>query len=137
VVAVVSRSRRLSPGLLIVALGMLLFAFSDSAFAYLHYQRPNILDDAYVAGYLLIGIASLTARESRGPARGVPLTRLQVLLPSVPLALAGVALLVTVSRDQPLDALTKALGAAMLLFVLARQLTAVAESQSLATRLAT
>ena len=60
VLSTISNTRRLNPSLLVVGVGMLCFAFSDSAYAYLTavnaYSGSNLIDVGWVAGYLVIGL---------------------------------------------------------------------------------
>jgi len=134
-----SQSRRLDLPLLLVAVGILAFALSDGAYAYLlvvnSYHSASVIDAGWVAGYLLIGVASQVgpaARRGDGPGQ---LARWQVALPYVPLMLAGLLILAQVVRRQPLDPFAEAVMAVVVVLVLVRQLMAVVESQSLTSRL--
>jgi PAS domain S-box-containing protein len=138
VLSTLTRVHRLDPALAMVGVAILLFAVSDSAFAYLTalgiYHGSNLLDAGFVAGYLLLGLASMlhdapaTAREDTPPARW------QVALPYVPLVLAGVVLLVD-AHGHTVDLFSEVVAIAIVGQVLLRQLMTVLESQSLATRL--
>ena len=56
-----------------VALSEFASAFSDSAFAYLHYQRPGAIDVGYTLSYVLMAIAAMAPEPRRARERGVPL----------------------------------------------------------------
>jgi PAS domain S-box-containing protein len=127
--------RRLDPAMVLVAVATVGFAISDSAYAYLGYARPNFLDVAYLGGNLLIGLAALLQGSDRSPQLDVRTGVWRVALPYVPLLLAGGAAITRVLERQAIDAFAQVLMAAVVGLVLARQLAAVVESQTLSARL--
>jgi PAS domain S-box-containing protein len=138
VLSTLSNARRLNPALLIVGAGMLCFAFSDSTYAYLtavnQYSGSNPIDVGWVAGYLLIGLASLVGRGQR-PVKDAQLSRWQIALPYAPLLAAVVVVMANLAGDKPIDFFSQLMLGGLVALVLGRQLAAVIESQSLASRL--
>ncbi|TMC13285.1 MAG: hypothetical protein E6J41_00865 [Chloroflexi bacterium] len=91
VLSTISTARHLNPALLVVGAGLICFSFSDSAYAYLTavgaYSGSNVIDVGWVAGYLLLGLASLIGRDQH-TITDARLARWQIVLPYVPLAVA-------------------------------------------------
>jgi PAS domain S-box-containing protein len=139
VLASIANSPQIQPSLLMIALGMLGFVASNSAFLYLEplaeQNGASLIDVGTLAGFWLIAAASRVRPQSSAAAPG--LRRWQVLLPYAVLALATLPVAEIVLEGQALDGFSEALLAVVVALVLARQLTAVVESQSLANRLAT
>jgi PAS domain S-box-containing protein len=141
VVSALSHARRVHAALLMIGLAMVCFAVSDSVFIYVEsrstFQGASPLDAGWMAGYVLIVIASRT-RGQWGPARPEDeVSPWQLLLPYLPLALSVVVVVADILGGRPLDAFSEALLGFVVALVLLRQLLALVEAQSLATRLRT
>jgi PAS domain S-box-containing protein len=136
VLSTVANLRRLDPSLLVVGVGMLVFAFSDSAYVSLRYVRPGVLDAGYTAANVLIGVAALLGEPARPAEHHPHLTRWQVLLPYLPLVPAGLVVMLHVLAEGGLDLVSQALAGVSVVLVLARQLVAVLEAQTLTSVLA-
>lgn len=139
VLSALAHSRLVNPALLIVGVAMLSFAVSDSIYAYAEsgtaYHGSTPLEVGWFTGYALIAVAARVGQGARTMQPGDELRRWQVLLPYVPVVPAAVAVLLELVRGHPLDAVTQVLMAADVTLVLVRQLLAVVEAHSLATRL--
>jgi PAS domain S-box-containing protein len=139
IVSSISHIEALDPALVIVGLGMGSLAVTDSIFVYLAnlgtYGPSNVIDVGYVAGYLLLGGASLAGTRPGGA--GPHLSRWQTMLPYGPLLIAAVVVMANVLTHHALDLLSQAGLAVVVGLVLGRQFMAVIESQSLTARLNT
>jgi PAS domain S-box-containing protein len=141
IVSAISHVQAVNPSLVVVALGMISIAVSDSVFTYLGslnlYRASNVTDVGYVAGYLLIGLAALTGRQPRDIGK-MSLSRWQSMLPYGPLLVAVLAVMGTALADRALDSRSQVglVGLVVLVgLVLVRQMMVVLESQSLTARL--
>jgi len=139
-ISTISQSRRLNSALLMVTVGILSWAFSDSAFAYLSaiglHRTSYVVESGYFAGNLFIAVGSRIGREPRPETgRAAQLTRWQIVLPYVPMTLAFALVLWNLLSNQPLDLFSEVLAAAVTGLVLVRQLMAVVESQALTAAL--
>lgn len=117
--------------MLLVAVGLLLVATADSAFAYFTahgaYATGNLFDTGYVAGYLLIGIAAWQYRRSAEESAPsgedlVTTSRSALILPYAPLLVslplaAGIQL-----RGEPLGLFQLAITTLVVVAILLRQL---------------
>jgi diguanylate cyclase len=128
--------------LLLVAAGLALLAVADSSFAYFTasgaYASGNLLDNGWVAGYLLIGLAAL--RSLATPAREAPplavASRWQQVLPYPPvLAALGVIIAERVTTGT-IDVFTFWTMLAIVVLVLARQYLALGANVALVGTLA-
>jgi serine phosphatase RsbU (regulator of sigma subunit) len=136
VLSALSHSRRLDPSLLLIGAAMLAFSAADSLFTNFGYSHPSVIDAGEVVGYALTALASRLGLQL-GPSQAESERhRWQLFLPYVPMVAAGSIVLVDIVRGRPLDLVAQLLVAAVVGLVLVRQLTVVAESQSLARRLA-
>jgi len=140
VLSIAARVPRLDPALMLVGGAAVVFAVSDSAFAYLTalgvYEGSHLLDVGYVAGYLLAALAAVVPFAARAEAgEEAVVARWQALLPYVPLGLDCTLVAARLVGGGGLDSLTWAALVAVIAFVLVRQLIAVIDSQSLAMRL--
>jgi PAS domain S-box-containing protein len=137
VLAAVGGARRIQPSLLLVGLAVVAFSVSNVLFLYVWVGSgqvgPNFIDVGTVAGLGLVAFAS----QVRGqPLAEMPaLARLQVLVPYGALALAVVPVADAILHRRDLDPLSQVLLTAVIGLVMARQLTAVVEEQTLAGRL--
>jgi PAS domain S-box-containing protein len=141
VVSWLAHTRRVDRPLAIVALAMLCFAVSDTIFIYVQsqtrYESSSPLDAGWLAGYALVAVAS-RAHGLWGPERpGDEVSRWQLLVPYVPLALSIAIVLANVAGRRTLDAFSQVLLSIVVALVLLRQLLAMLEAQSLAARLRT
>jgi len=95
--------------LLLVVGGLFANLLADSAFAYLtagnSYGKVQLIDTAWVAGYLLIALGAVRAALSGGPAAQAddrPFGRWTLVLPYVPVTIAALlAVLKNVSAQDP------------------------------------
>jgi PAS domain S-box-containing protein len=137
VLAGVAGARRIQPSLLLVGLGVVAFSVSNVVFLYVWVASGQVgasfIDVGTVAGLGLVGFASQVRWE---PLAEMPaLARLQILLPYGALALAVVPVADVIIQRRPLDPLSEVLLTVVVGLVMARQLTAVVEAQTLAGRL--
>jgi PAS domain S-box-containing protein len=141
VVSALSHARRVHRALLMVGLAMLCFAVSDSVFIYVEsgstFQGASPLDAGWMAGYVLIAIASRVRGQWGAMRHEDEVSPWQLLLPYVPLVLSVVVVLVDILGGRPLDAFSEALLGVVVALVLLRQLLALVEAQSLAATLRT
>lgn len=139
VVSAISYARRVDPVLIVLTTSMLAFAMSDSIFAYMTavgtYQSPHPIDAGWLAGYLLIGVATLAGRHRRQVDGRAVVRRWQIALPYAPLLIAGLLVAVQLVGHHPLDPVSQVSLAGLIGMVLVRQLMAGMESQSLTIRL--
>ncbi len=137
-ISVLSRSRQLNPALLMVTLGIVAGAFGDSAFAFLSAlgvsRTSFIVETGYFAASVFISAGSLIGRASRPVAASASLSRWQVALPYLPLAVACALVAVDLVTQRAVDLPTELIVVAVIALVLARQFMAVSESQSLTSR---
>ncbi|SRR6266487_794698 len=89
----VSQARRVDPGLLMVALGILAGAFGDSVFTYASAigldRTLYLVETGYFAASVFIAVGSRIGGEAGPPAGEPQLSRWQIVLPYVPPVLAG------------------------------------------------
>jgi serine phosphatase RsbU (regulator of sigma subunit) len=136
VLSALSHSRRLDPSLLLVGAAMLCFAAADSLFTNFGYNHPSVIDAGEVVGYSLTALASRLGLQL-GPSQDESERhRWQLFLPYVPTVAAGSIVVLDIVRGRSVDVVAQLLVATVVGLVLVRQLTVVAESQSLARRLA-
>jgi PAS domain S-box-containing protein len=136
ILSVLSHSRRLDLSLLMIAAGVLVFAFADTLFLYLgDLQRPSVTDIGYVGGYMIIAVAARLGGSSAPSAERRELARWQVVLPYVPLLLASPLVVAGSLGPHRLDVFSEGVVTALVVLVLARQLLTVGESRSLAATL--
>lgn len=132
--------------LIVLALGLTVFAVADSAFVYLastsDFSSTDLVSNGgWFAGFLLMGVAGLSARhEVDSPEASVEatLTRptvLQIGLTYLPLVIAG-AVVVAVLLRAGAPQVELLLGVALVGMVLTHQFLAMTENQRLLTALA-
>lgn len=138
VVTTVAYARRPNPSLLVVGAGLVCISSSDTACSYLtaagQHDGANPIDVGWVLGHLLLGLGALVGREHRR-AEEAALAQWQMALPYVPMAVASGVILSWFAGQRPIDTFSLLLMAGLVMLVLARQLTAVIASQTLAIRL--
>lgn len=123
--------------LVVLAAGMVALAVADSMFAFLTqngtYGNGNWLDTGWVAGFLLIGLAALVPAGETGPevAEKSHQSAPQMLLPYVPLALAGLTAAVREATGHSIDVGLFAIGVLTTTLVLARQLVMLVDNRAL------
>ncbi len=142
-VALTSLTRVRGPGrrqLGLLAAGVISLAVADSMFAYLTqngtYGNGNWMDTGWVAGFLIIGLAALAPSQSPSSdsvTKGQSMS--QLIVPYVPLALAGVTAAVEEAAGHSIDKAMFAIGATTTALVMARQLQALLENRRLNRRL--
>jgi signal transduction histidine kinase len=119
----VSRNGRLAVALL--GTGFICIAVSDSAFAYLSAvtnYRSNALDGGWLAGYLLLALASLRARQI-GAGENEKLSQgVRSIAPYVAIVLAVGTVAVVLVSEGSLDAVAVRIGAAIAGFSIVSQL---------------
>jgi diguanylate cyclase (GGDEF)-like protein/PAS domain S-box-containing protein len=125
---------RLPWTLLAAALGALIVGHSN--FAYLELAEayfPGVLDFSLIVGYLLLGLAALAADEGATPISHEPrpASALQVLVPYIPVALAGAVAIWRQARGG-LTAFLMANGGVIVVLLVVRQLLAQLENLELA-----
>jgi diguanylate cyclase (GGDEF)-like protein len=139
--------------LAILALGLGGLALSDSAYVYLvsagAYSSADLISSGWLIGFLLCGVAGLTAPPGppearqepaqdrwveRGPAQRPSLLRLG--LPYVPLFAAGTTLCVNLMNAPSTPTLDLLLGVLLVVIVMTRQFLAMTENQRLLVELA-
>ena len=129
------------PVVLLIA-GVAVTAFSDSGFAYLSaattYGGTNIIDVGYWAGYLLIGLAGMSAAINPISTRATvpPRTRLSLVLPYFPI-LAALVLALIAEYEHRLDPFLLSCVTVIVAAVLLRQFLALSDNVDLVRSLAT
>jgi len=136
VLSTVANYRPVDPSLVLVGVGILALAVSDSAFLTLQYARPGLLDAGYTAASVLIALGALIVRPVRPGDREPHLAPWQVLLPYVPLVPTGAVVTYHLLHHGRLDPIGQVLGTVSVLLVIVRQLMAVLEARTLAATLA-
>ena len=118
--------------------GALALAAADSAFAYLtargEYATGAPLDAGWVAGFLLLGVATASSTHSGGEGSQpveAPTSLRQTLLPYLPLAAATVVIFASALDGHQLDPRSLVSFAAVLALVLVRQYLVLAENHRL------
>jgi diguanylate cyclase len=132
--------RAVSLGLLIG--GFLCLAFSDSALAYLNPSRTygdvsHLSDVGWVAGFLLIALATIAPNEATANRQSSLVSRWQLLFPYVPFAAGLVVTIVESIRNSPLRGVGEVVGLTVLGAVAARQILSLEENRYLARHLET
>jgi len=127
--------------LVLVGAGLLSLAVADSGFAYLvqsgEHSSGNLIDTAWVGGFLLVGLAALWATDRRvEPPRSRRMMRGQLVLPYVPLAVALVTAIVLYIVDGTVGLFLYVNGAVLVLLVVVRQLVMLRDNLVLNRRLA-
>jgi diguanylate cyclase (GGDEF)-like protein len=116
--------------------GMILLAVADSGFAYMtqlgDYATGGVLDTAWVAGFLLIGLGA--AQSMRTPSVSIQGLRPWVALPYIPVSIALVTMVVILLKDQD-DVFAVIVSAAVVALVMARQVLTLQDNVRLAKRL--
>ena len=133
--------------LAILALGLAFLAAADSAYVYLvsvgEYTSADLITNGWVFGFLLVAAAALT--ELREPRRTAASTAspaspesedtrgglVRLVLPYVPFAAAGAAVLYSLVTDPGRPLVSLLLCVALVVMVLSRQFLAMAENQRL------
>ncbi len=134
-----SRSATRAP-LLLVGAGLGGIAFSDSLFAYLTqtgaYGSGQLIDTGWFVGYLLIMLgALLPERQRRAAAASRTGAGWTVMLPYVPVLVAGGLTGYQLARGMRIDAFLGVLILLQIVVVIVRQLMAVLENLALAREL--
>ena len=117
-------SRRV-PALL--AVGFLLVCVADSAFAVQvieeTYASGGIIDLAWIGGYLVVGLAALVpGAADRTPPQEASSSTASVLMPYIPVVLAGATCLFNMLDGQPFERVELVLICCLLTLLMARQL---------------
>lgn len=122
--------------LVLLAAGVISLAVSDSMFAYLTqngtYGNGNWLDTGWVAAFLLIGLAALApsrAVNTEASPKGQSIA--QLVLPYVPLGLAGATAVIEEVRGHSIGAILLAIVGATTALVMARQLLTLLDNRRL------
>lgn len=131
----------------ILALGLAFLASADSAYVYLvsvgEYTSADLVSTGWVFGFLLVAAAALAELTDPGRRTGtvqVPVRAevddarggmLRMLLPYVPFAAAGAAVLYSLITDPGRPLVSLMLCVALVVMVLSRQFLAMAENQRL------
>jgi diguanylate cyclase len=128
--------------LVLIGSGLLALAVADSGFAYLvqrgEYNSGDVIDVAWIAGFLLVVLAALWSTEREPETQAPPSdTRFQLLLPYVPLAIALVTSLVQRFVTGEISTFLYFNGMAIVLLVVVRQIVTLRDHQLLSQRLAT
>jgi len=134
----VGRERR-TP-LVLVALGLLSLAVADSGFAYLvqsgAYSTGNLIDTAWIAGFLLVAVAALWATDRKPESPPSPRAiRMQLALPYVPLTIALMTSVIVHIVEGSVGSFLYINGIAVVLLVVIRQLITLRDNQVLTRRL--
>ncbi len=141
-----ARSERTT--LVVLALGLGGLAVSDSAYVYLVsqglYDSADMVSAGWVIGFLLVGVSgfSVTAEVPRpeypgtsvAPAPTRP-TLLRMVVPYVPLVVAGTVLCVSLLRHPSAPTIELALGIGLVVLVLTRQFLAMTDNHRLLVEL--
>lgn len=112
---------------LLLASGLTCMALSDSAYTYLSqldvYASGDLIDAGWLASYLAIAAAAFLSRGGRATASpgSTYVGPLQRVVPTVPVLVALVVILVTVSSGGALDATEWRIAVCLTLVVVARQ----------------
>jgi diguanylate cyclase (GGDEF)-like protein/PAS domain S-box-containing protein len=131
VVLALARGRtKTRSAMLLVGLGLASISFADSAFAYFgligDYTTGAFADLGWFTGYLLVMLGGLRARPDDGVKEVELPSRASVLLPYVPVGLAGGAAIFELTRAEP-DPLFWSVGFALFAVVVIRQLATLLE----------
>jgi diguanylate cyclase (GGDEF)-like protein len=139
VLLVMSRAVAARATMLLLAAGLGALAVADSAYSYLvatgAYTSGDAITAGWVLGFLLVGLAALVDEPERvGGTRRADVERglspgLRLLLPYLPLTVAGSITITGLSEAIPLAELCMAV--ALVVLVLARQFFAMLENQRL------
>jgi len=134
-----SRSAPRAP-LLLIGAGLAGIAFADSLFAYLTqtgaYGSGELIDTGWVVGYLLIMLGALVPQRHRHAAAGSRMgAAWTVVLPYVPVLVAGGLTGSRLARGMRIDAFLGLLILLQIVLVIVRQLMAVLENLALAREL--
>ncbi len=129
--------------LVTVAAGLGALAFADSAYLYLvtsgSYASGNVISGGWVLGFLLVAAGAaapgVRAEVEASALESRQLTRPMLLLPYVPLAVAGTVVVAANARSGRVPAADLALGLLLVVMVLTRQLLVLAENLRLLTEL--
>jgi PAS domain S-box-containing protein len=140
VVGAICNALRVTPSLLLVGLAIVAFASADTVFNLLaglgmYSNGPNPADAGYPAGFVLVAVAS-RIRDAPGPVpeRRLP-SRLQVVMPYLPVVVATPILLGRAAAGLAPDAVTQIVLAAIVVLIVIRQLMVVVDSRALAASL--
>ena len=140
VLAALSGARVVYEPMILIAAGLIALTLSDSAFTYLtslNAFNTNPVDSGWVAGFLLMALAAVSARlrpSSPGEANRLP-SRLRSAIPYVPMALAvGLAVFLVV-LGRRLDPFGTAMLVLVIVLVLVRQVFALNEVAMLSRQL--
>jgi diguanylate cyclase (GGDEF)-like protein len=124
-------------GMLVV--GVLLLALSDSLFVYLAergaYVAGTFADVGWFSGFLVMGLAALSARTEHGRPDTYHNSTLWVMLPYVPLAVAITTGIVLTLRYGWIGTFLYLLGMLIVILVAARQLVDARENRTLTRQL--
>jgi len=134
-----SRSATRAP-LLLIGSGLAGIAVADSLFAYLTqtgaYGSGNLIDTGWFVGYLLVMLGALVPeRQRHGAAESRAQARWTVVLPYVPVLVAGGLTGYQLARGMRIDAFLGVLILLQIALVIVRQLMAVLENLALAREL--
>jgi len=137
VLSALTRTRRLRGNpLVLVGLGLLLMALSDTVYAGLTqagtYRTGNLIDVGWVAAYLLIGLAALvpTGEDPEPPEADTEMPMVSMLLPYVVLTCALGAAMYSIAAGVE-DRAMEAASAALVILVVARQLLTLVDNRHL------
>ncbi len=147
IVILLGATRRVAPRyrsqLLLVGLGLVALALSDSALAYIvgvsGRSIPPIADLGFIAGPALVGLAALRpSTEARRNADATPRRWVEwgyLLLPYLPVAAVGILIGVETAAGRPLPAVQMYLALAVATLLAVRQFLTLVENTMLLRRL--